>query len=198
MTFVEKFGKISKKLEKADISKFSENFAIQITMDDEDCGGTFFVAYGDGAYSVQPYDYFDNTANINIMSATLEKLIDKKISVDEAFAADTVSVNGNADHIVMLFDAFEKKVRKAPAKKTAPKTEKKAEDKKPAKKAEKKEPAKAEVKKEEAKKPEVKVEVKKEEVKKPEVKVEVKKEEPKKPETKKEPVKKAEPKTKKK
>ena len=187
MTFTEKYGKISKKLEKADISKFTENFAIQITMDDEDCGGTFYVAYGDGAYSVQPYDYVDNTANLNILAATLEKLVDKKITVDEAVVSDAVVLNGNANHVVMLFDGFEKKVRKAPAKKAAPKTEKKAEPKKTTKKvAEKKETVKAEPKPEvkaEVKKPEAKVapkaEVKKEEVKKPEVKKETAKAEPK-------------------
>lgn len=168
MTFEEKYGKISKKLIKADISKFAENFAIQITMDDEDCGGTFFVANIDGAFMVEPYDYVDNTVNINIMSATLEKLIDKKLTVDEAFEADMIAANGNTNHVVMLFDGFEKKVRKAPAKKAAPKAEEKAGPKKTAKKpAEKKEtkkaepkaePKKEEVKKEEAKKPAVKKE----------------------------------------
>ena len=39
MTFEEKYTKLSKKLIKADTTKYSENFAIQITMDDEDCGG---------------------------------------------------------------------------------------------------------------------------------------------------------------
>lgn len=153
MTFEEKYGKLSKKLIKADITKYTENFAIQITMDDEDCGGTFFVAYIDGAYKVEPYDYVDNTVNINIMADTLEKLIDKKLTVDEVFEADAIVANGNADHIVMLFEGFEKKVRKAPAKKAAPKAEEKAEPKKTTKKtAEKKE----EPKKEEAKKPAVK------------------------------------------
>ena len=53
-----------------------------------------------------------------------------KFTLDEAFEADAIAVSGNADHIVMLFEGFEKKVRKTPAKKTA----EKAEDKKPAKK----------------------------------------------------------------
>ena len=172
MTFKEKYGKISKKLIKADITKFTENFAIQITMDDEECGGTFFVANIDGVYMVEPYDYVDNTANINIMADTLDKLVDKKITVDEAFEADLIAANGNTNHVVMLFDGFEKKVRKAPAKKaTAPKAEKKAEPKKTTKKA----APKKETKKEEAK-PEVKVEVKKEEPKKAEAKAEPKKE----------------------
>lgn len=117
MTFEEKYNKLSKKLIKADVSKYPENFAIQITIDDEDCGGTFFVANINGAYMVEPYDYVDNTVSINIMSDTLEKLIDKKLTVDEAFGKDMVFANGNAGHVVMLFDGFEKKVRKTPAKK---------------------------------------------------------------------------------
>lgn len=177
MTFEEKYGKISKKLIKADIAKFTENFAIQITMDDEDCGGTFFVANIDGAYMVEPYDYVDNTANINVMADTLDKLVDKKMTVDEAFEADLIAANGNTNHVVMLFDGFEKKVRKAPAKKAGPKAEEKKEPKKTTKKAsEKKETKKAEPKKEEPEKEETK----KEEVKKPAVKKEsAKKAEPK-------------------
>ncbi len=136
MTFTEKYAKISKKLIKGDISKYSEDFAIQITMDDEDCGGTFFVAYVDGAFMVEPYDYVDNTVNINIMAATLEKLVDKKITVDEAFENDLIRANGNTNHIVMLFDGFEKKERKSPTKKASVKTEKKEEIKKTEKKAE--------------------------------------------------------------
>ena len=167
MTFEEKYGKLSKKLIKADITKYTENFAIQVTMDDEDCGGTFFVAYIDGAYKVEPYDYVDNTVNINIMAATLEKLIDKKVSVDEVFEADAIVANGNADHIVMLFEGFEKKVRKASAKKATPKADKKEEPKKEEKKPE----TKKTVKKEETKS-EPKKEEKKEEAKKPEIKKE--------------------------
>ena len=130
MTFEEKYTKLSKKLIKADTTKYSENFAIQITMDDEDCGGTFFVAYIDGVFRVEPYDYVDNTVCVNVLASTFEKLVDKKVDIDEAFEADAIAVSGNADHIVMLFEGFEKKVRKTPAKKTA----EKAEDKKPAKK----------------------------------------------------------------
>ena len=120
------------------------------------------MAYIDGAYKVEPYDYVDNTANINIMAATLEKLIDKKVTVDEAFEADAIAANGNADHVGMLFEGFEKKVRKAPAKKAAPKAEEKAEPKKTTKKAaEKKETKKADPKKDEAKKPAAKKTTKK-------------------------------------
>lgn len=153
VTFEEKFGQISKKLIKADTAKFAENFAIQITMNDEDCGGTFFAAYSDGAYRVEPYNYFDNTASVNVLSETLEKLIDKKLEVAEALEQGILFVGGNLNHVTQLFDGFEKKkpaVKKTTAKKEpAKKSTKKEEKAEPvAKKAE----PKAEVKKEAAKK----------------------------------------------
>lgn len=131
MTFKEKFEKISKKLFKADITKFDEAFAIQITMSDEDCGGTFFVAYSDGTYRIEPYDYVDNTINIFVDSATLEKIIDKKLTVEAAVYGALLSYNGNLGHLTALFEAIEKKkiTRKKTitVKKTAKSTETKKE-----------------------------------------------------------------------
>lgn len=157
MTFKQKFGKISKKLVKANTSKFDQDFAIQITMDDEDCGGTFFVAYIDGAYRVEPYDYVDNTASVNIMSEKLEKLIDKELMAADLANDALMRVEGNVNHVISLFEAFEKKAAKKPAaKKTVKKADKKEE--KPAKKEAVKKPAakKETVKKETAKKEEPK------------------------------------------
>lgn len=140
MTFEERYKKLSKKLFEADMSKFNEDFAIQITMDDEDCGGTFFAAFADGAYRVEPYDYVDNTASVNVRADVLNKLIDKKITVESALYEGQLSVYGNTNHVAMLFDAIEKKT---PTKKSAPKkttvkketaTQKTAEKKKTTKK----------------------------------------------------------------
>ena len=137
MTFEEKYSKLSKKLFEADISKLNECFAIQITMDDEDCGGTFFVAFADGAYRVEPYDYVDNTASVNVMSAVLGKLIDKKLTVEMALNDGLLSVNGNINHVAMLFNSIKKKTvtRKATSKKET--ATKKTAEKKTTKKKEK-------------------------------------------------------------
>lgn len=141
MTFEEKYTKLSKKLFEADILKFNEDFAIQITMDDEDCGGTFFAAFADGAYRVEPYDYVDNTACINVNADVLGKLIDKKLTVESALCDGLININGNTSHVAMLFDAI---VKKTAAKKTVAKTTKKetttkktAEKKKTTKKTDK-------------------------------------------------------------
>lgn len=132
MTFAERYDKISKNLIKADISKYTENFAIQITLDDEDCGGTFFVAFNDGTYRVEPYDYVDNTASMNILALDLNKLADKRLDVKKAMEDGIVTVKGNVEHIIMFFDGFSPKPA---AKKETPKKE--GPKKAPAKKAKK-------------------------------------------------------------
>ena len=54
MTFIEKFEQIKKKFGKLDTSRVSEDFAVQINLTDEDCGGAFFVAYQDGVAAIEP------------------------------------------------------------------------------------------------------------------------------------------------
>ena len=109
MTFAERYDKISKVLIKADVSKYTENFAIQITLDDEDCGGTFFVAFNEGTFRVEPYDYVDNTASMNILALDLNKLADKRMEVQKAKEEGIVTINGNVEHIIMFFNGFSPK-----------------------------------------------------------------------------------------
>ena len=59
MTFIEKFTELKEKYGAVDESKLSESFAIQVEMTDEDCGGKFYVAYVNGVFAVEPYDYHD-------------------------------------------------------------------------------------------------------------------------------------------
>ena len=168
MTFEKAFESIKKKFENADATGVAD-FALQITMSDEDCGGTFYAAVKDGVLAVEPYDYQDNNAVLDITKPDLLKLIGGKMSLAKA-VENGASLKGDLTVIDSL-----KATIKTPAKKAAPKktTAKKAAapKKETVKKAE---APKAEVKKAEvkapAKKAEVKAEVKTEakaEVKKP-------------------------------
>lgn len=129
MTFEEKFQSLKKAFDKADVKKFnSDFFAIQLTMTDEDCGGTFYIEYKDGNYSVEPYNYYDNTATVLAPATSIAKLSKGTVAKD-------LILGGNEEIVKNLAVAL-KPVKKAPAKKTAPK---KAEVKKtPAKKENKK------------------------------------------------------------
>lgn len=148
MTFEKKFETLKKSFVKADLEKLTESFALQVNMTDEDCGGTFYVAYVDGTLAVEPYDYKDNTAVVTGSSADVAKLAKGTVAV---------AVEGNAAQVEMFAASFVKPAAKKPdAKKAAP-------AKKPAVKVEKKAEVKAEVKAEAkpvAKKEEVKTEAK--------------------------------------
>ena len=144
MTFEKKFETLKKSFVKADLEKLTESFALQVNMTDEDCGGTFYVAYVDGTLAVEPYDYKDNTAVVTGASADVAKLAKGTVAV---------AVEGNAAQVEMFAASFVKPVAKKPAAKKA------APAKKPAAKVEKKAEVKAEAKPV-VKKAEVKTEAK--------------------------------------
>ena len=137
MTFIEKFNELKEKFGTIDESKLTDPFAVQIEMTDEDCGGIFYVAYMNGPFAVEPYDYHDHTAAITVSSKLLEDILSCKADPMEAFFAGNLKVDGDVGHALMLVELMKK--------------EPKAEVKKETKKEAKKEPkAKAAAEKEKA------------------------------------------------
>ena len=162
MTFENALKKIKTEFNKADATKLAD-MAVQVTMTDEDCGGTFYFKSTNGVLEVEGYDYRDNDAVIDIARKALMDILAGKTTLDVAIEKGMATAKGDFAKLDTLKAAIAP--YKAPAKKTV--TAKKAT---PAKKAE----AKIEVKKTE---PAKTVEVKKPEpVKKTETKkVETKK-----------------------
>lgn len=142
MTFIEKFDYLKKKYGlKADTAKFKDEFiAAQITMSDEDCGGTFYAAFIDGKLSVEPYDYHDNTVAVIVNSLLLEECIKGKADPVKEYFAGNLQAWGNLDHALQLIEALKGKKK---AVKKAEKTEEKGEAA-PKKKVSKKKEAPAE------------------------------------------------------
>ncbi|MBR1812075.1 MAG: SCP2 sterol-binding domain-containing protein [Clostridia bacterium] len=148
MTFQEKFDELKKKYGKIDEKKLTDSFAIQINMTEDESHGTFYAAYVNGVFAVEPYDYRDHTAMITVPVAVLEDVLAGKADPVAKFLAGELAVEGNVDHALMLVELMKapKKVRKPRAKKAESaavkaeaaeaKAEKKAE-KKTVKKAEK-------------------------------------------------------------
>lgn len=155
MTFETAFKRLKEKFVNVDASLL-EDMAIQITISDEECGGTFYAQVKDHVLAVEPYDYKDNDAIIDVTRAALASVLDGKANIDAVIEKGDMTVMGDLAKVAAVKDAIkvpEKKQKKATAKKSA---EKKAE---PAKK----ETAKKETVKKEAAKKET---VKKETVKK--------------------------------
>lgn len=143
MTFIEKFNQLKKKYGKIDESKLTENFAVQVEMTDEDCGGIFYVAYMNGPFAVEPYDYYDNTASIKVSSKVLESILSCKADAMAEFFAGNIQVEGDIGHALMLVELMKKepKPRKPRAAKTEEKPVKEKAAKKPAKEKAEKKPA---------------------------------------------------------
>ena len=124
MTFIEKFNQIKKKYGKIDESKLTENFAVQVEMTDEDCGGIFYIANMDTPFAVEPYDYYDNTAAIRLSSKVLENVLSCKADAKEEFFAGNIQVDGDISHALMVVDLMKKEPK--PRKPRKAKTEEKA------------------------------------------------------------------------
>lgn len=138
MTFEQAFKRIKTKFGNVNASKL-EDMAIQITFSDEDCGGTFYAAVKNGVLEVEPYDYRDNDAVIDVTRTALASILDGKSSVEKEIEKGTLSVKGNLEKVAAVKDAIvvpvkKPAVRKTPAaKKTT--TKKTAETKKEEKKS---------------------------------------------------------------
>ncbi len=135
MTFIEKFEQIKKKFGKVDTSRVSENFAIQVNLVDEDCGGAFYVSHFDGVVEIEPYDYHDHTAMVSLKAKDLIDAIGGKLDVVGALMGGTVAVEGNVEHFTQMLalkkpaakrtKKVEETAEEAPAKKTCKRTCKK-------------------------------------------------------------------------
>ena len=107
MTFTEKFEQLKRAYaEQADFSKVREDIAAQITLTDDDCGGTFYVTCRKGKTEIAPYDYRDNTVSVRVRSDLLEQLLQGKKNPVKEFLAGHLDAEGEASHALALIDAM--------------------------------------------------------------------------------------------
>lgn len=128
MTFKQQFNEIKKELNKRDTKALSSNIAVQITLDDEDCGGTFYVSNIDGKFEVAPYDYFDNTLYINTTAPVLMQMLTGELDGADALFRGLLTGAGDWNHGLDVLSMPKKKTaakkpaaKKPAAKKTAAK-----------------------------------------------------------------------------
>lgn len=136
MTFTEKFNELKAKYGTVDENKLTESFAIQVNMTEDESAGTFYVAYVNGIFAVEPYDYHDHTAMITVSVSDLEDILSCKANAVKLFLTGKLKVEGNVDHALKLVELMAKEektektekkspIRKKPAEKTEAKPQKK-------------------------------------------------------------------------
>ena len=176
MTYAQAFDKIKKKLAKADTKEMNSDFAVQVTLADEDAAGTLYVAYIGGEFSVEPYDYRDNNVAIDIKTADFIKMAEGKLTKEAAFEKGILQAFGDTDVLDKITGIVKPVTRKPAAKKETVKKEtvkkETVKNEAPKKEVAKKETVKKETVKKEAEKkaPAKKTAAKKETVKKTETK----------------------------
>lgn len=121
MTYEVAFKKLKEKFANVDSSKLAD-MAIQFTLSDEDCGGTFYAEVRNGVIAVEPYDYKDNDAVVDVTRAALTKILDSKLTVEKAVEKGDLTVKGDLEKIKSVADAIVAPVKKPAVKKAAAKT----------------------------------------------------------------------------
>lgn len=114
MTFENAVKRIKAKFEEVDASKLAD-MAVQVTLTDEDCGGTLYFKVADGKVDVEGYDYRDNDAVIDIDRKAFGDILSGKLTLDKAIEKGLATAKGNFEKLATLNDAIPKYV---PAKKT--------------------------------------------------------------------------------
>ena len=117
MNYFETFEKLKKVLEKAKIEKTDGHLAIQVCITDSDASGIFYIEdFGDSVLA-EPYDYYDNDAEIIATADSLQKLFEKKLDFEKALSDGTITASGDINALSNFFG----RIVKAPAKKTTAK-----------------------------------------------------------------------------
>lgn len=108
MTFEQKFKKIKAKFDVADTSVLTKEFALQVVMMDEDCGGIYYIAYKNGEFAVEPYNYYDFTAEIIGNATEIDKVITGRCNAERAVNAGKVIVNGDIADVIAVASTVKK------------------------------------------------------------------------------------------
>ena len=124
MTFENAVKKIREKFNELDASKLVD-MAVQVTLTDEDCGGTLYFKVADGAVEVEGYDYRDNDVILDIERKALMDIISGKSTLEKAVEKGQATAKGDYARLESIKDAVKPAVKKTPVKKaTAKKADK--------------------------------------------------------------------------
>lgn len=122
MNYFEAFEKLKNVLEKAESKEFQGHFTIQVCILDQDASGIFYIEALDNKIIIEPYNYYDNDAEIFGTIANLQLLFEGKLELIQALNNGTLTANGNIDSMNKFFESFSKTSTKKSASKKTTKT----------------------------------------------------------------------------
>lgn len=129
MTYADFFYEIKNKFMGADVSDIHEHLAFQFDIEDEECGGIFYVEVKEGQLFVEPYEYYDRDAKFIASPDTFVKISEGKLDPIVAFTTQKLKVEGSIDKALRLKDIIDAKKKQEKKTKKATKSCKKTESK---------------------------------------------------------------------
>ena len=102
---------IRKLYEEVDAAEIEEHFAIQININGE-AEGALYIEFADGQIEVQPYEYFDRDLIINTDFETAIDLANGDIEMSDAYAEEKITVWGNLDKAIEIYETIFEKDRR--------------------------------------------------------------------------------------
>lgn len=130
MTYADFFYEIKNKFMGTDVSDIHEHLAFQFDIEDEECGGIFYVEVKNGELFVEPYEYFDRDAKFIASPDTFVKISEGKLDPIVAFTMQKLKVEGSIDKALRLKDIIDAKKKQEKQTKKTKRTCKKKEESK--------------------------------------------------------------------
>lgn len=85
----------------ADTTKFSGHYAVQVNVIGEG-EGAFYIEIADGKVNVQPYDYIDRNACLNVTVDTLKAIVNGNMNYSRAIQENHMAVEGDSQVVSVL------------------------------------------------------------------------------------------------
>lgn len=104
MDYITAFEKLKPEIERAKTDCFKDDFAVQVTLSDKDCGGKFYIQFNRGQLHAEPYDYVDNTADIVLSRMDMKNILSGKLKAENAMKK--VEIHGDSAAVKRLFEAI--------------------------------------------------------------------------------------------
>ena len=130
MTYADYFYEMKNKFMGTDVSDIHEHLAFQFDIEDEECGGIFYVEVKNGELFVEPYEYFDRDAKFIASPDTFVKISEGKLDPIVAFTMQKLKVEGSIDKALRLKDIIDAKKKQEKQTKKTKRTCKKKEESK--------------------------------------------------------------------
>lgn len=99
-------AKARKVLSKRDLSDLPYKFAVQVNLTGR-AAGVLYVEVIDGKLSVEPYEYIDRDASVNLTKTNLENILSGKLTIDDALQNKKIIIDGDAEALLQLKKLFD-------------------------------------------------------------------------------------------